>query len=305
MKKVLFASAFVMMAVCGAKAQKIAPSAEEGRYEITVGDISMTVNSKEGGKVVSFKLGDREMLSQLRGQNQYGSTFWTAPQAEWNWPPVTEFDRAAYEVSLDGNVLTLTSQQAKKLPYVIEKKFMPAKKGGFIRVVYTIKNMGEESRKAAPWEISRVIANEEGLIFFDAPVEQVVAAQGDLIPFRGEAGASWYNFEQTRANRKINSDGKGWLGYAVDGMLMVKKFADITPEQPAPGEAEIQVYVNSGKTFIEIESQGAYQEMAAGQSISWTVDWYLMPLDKAKAVPSADLLKTVNKAIKASKKAKF
>lgn len=296
----------MLTAVCGAAmAQSVTPSEEDGKYVITAGNAVMTVNAKEGGKVISYKLDDKEMLSQLRMQNQYGSTFWTAPQSEWNWPPVNEFDRAAYEASLDGGILTLTSQQARKLPYVIEKKFMPAKNGKLIRVAYTIKNMGTEARKVAPWEISRVISDESGLIFFDAPVEQIEAAQGELIPFKGEAGASWYNFEQTRANRKINSDGKGWLAYAFDGMLMVKKFADITPEEPAPGEAEIQVYVNSGKSYIELESQGAYKEIAAGESLTWTVDWYLMPLDAAKAVPSAALLKTVNKAIKASKKAKF
>ncbi len=306
MKTRLFASALMMVTVSGAAmAQSIAPSTEEGKYVIKAGNAVMTVNANEGGKVSSYKLGEEEMLSQLRMQNQYGSTFWTSPQTEWNWPPVNEFDRAAYTAQLDGNVLTLTSQQARKLPYIIEKKFMPAKNGKLIRVIYTIKNMGSETRKVAPWEISRVISNEEGLIFFDAPVEQIEAAQGELIPFRGEAGASWYNFEQTRANRKINSDGKGWLGYAADGMLMIKKFADIAPGEPAPGEAEIQIYVNSGKTYIELESQGAYKEIAAGESLSWTVDWYLMPLDQAKAVPSAALLKTVNKAIKASKKAKF
>lgn len=306
MKTKLFASAFMMAVVSGvASAQSVSPSSEEGKYVITAGNAVMTVNAKEGGKVTSYKLDDVEMLSQLRMQNQYGSTFWTSPQTEWNWPPVNEFDRAAYEVSLEDNVLTLTSQQARKLPYIIEKKFMPAKNGKLIRVVYTIRNMGGETRKVAPWEISRVISDENGLIFFDAPVEQIEAAQGELIPFKGEAGASWYNFEQTRANRKINSDGKGWLGYAANGMLMIKKFADIAQGEPAPGEAEIQVYVNSGKSYIELESQGAYSEVAAGESLSWTVDWYLLPLDAAKAVPSATLLKTVNKTIKASKKAKF
>ncbi len=306
MKTKLFASALMVMAASGVSmAQSIAPSSEDGKYVITAGNAVMTVNANEGGKVSSYMLGDVEMLSQLRMQNQYGSTFWTSPQTEWNWPPVNEFDRAAYTVQLDGNVLTLTSQQARKLPYVIEKKFMPSKNGKLIRVIYTIKNMGSENRKVAPWEISRVISDENGLIFFDAPVERIEAAQGELIPFKGEAGASWYNFEQTRANRKINSDGKGWLGYAANGMLMVKKFADITPDEPAPGEAEIQIYVNSGKTYIELESQGAYEEIAAGGSMSWTVDWYLLPLDQSKAVPSKKLLKTVNKAIKASRKVKF
>ena len=48
----------------------------------------------------------------------------------------------------------------------------------------------------------------------------------------------------------------------------------------APGEAEVQVYVNRGKTYIELESQGAYTLLQPGESLSWTVRWYLLPVDK-------------------------
>lgn len=160
---------------------------------------------------------------------------------------------------------------------------------------YTIVNKGDAERQVAPWEISRVVADESGLIFFDAPVEGITPA--GLIPFKGEAGASWYSFEQANQNRKINADGKGWLAYAADGLLMIKKFDDITPSQPAPDEAEIQVYVNQGKTYIELESQGEYRKLAPGESLTWTVDWYLIPL-KDEPVPSKKLLDLVRKTIK-------
>ena len=61
--------------------------------------------------------------------------------------------------------------------------------------------------------------------------------------------------------------------------MFTKRFADLTPEQPAPGEAEIQVYVNQGKTYIEIENQGAYTALAPGENLSWTVRWYLKPAE--------------------------
>ena len=238
------------------------------------------------------------MLSQLRMQNQYGSTFWTSPQKEWNWPPVTEFDRGAYtaqDLADTPNQLVLTSQIARKLPFQIVKQYNPDPKGKYIRVAYTIINKGDTERKVAPWEISRVVADEEGLIFFDAPVESITPA--GLIPFKGEAGASWYNFETGAQNRKINADGKGWLAYAANGLLMIKKFDDLTQSQPAPDEAEIQVYVNQGKTYIELESQGEYKTLAPGESLTWAVDWYLIPL-KEKAVPSGKLLDLVRKTIK-------
>jgi hypothetical protein len=276
-------------------AQTVSGSVDDG-FEIKAGKVKMKVSAKEGGKIMSYKYDDVEMLSQLRMQNQYGSTFWTSPQKEWNWPPVTEFDRGAYTVeSDDSKQLVLTSQVARKLPFRISKQYTPDSKGKYIRVSYTITNKGEETRKVAPWEISRVVADEEGLIFFDAPVESITPA--NLIPFNGEAGASWYNFETGSQNRKINADGKGWLAYASNGLLMIKKFDDITSSQPAPDEAEIQVYVNQGKTYIELESQGEYKSLAPGEGLTWVVDWYLIPL-KDKAVPSKKLLDLVRKTIK-------
>ena len=281
----------------GMFAQTVQGSADEG-FVIKAGDVTMTISAKEGGKVMSYKYGDKEMLSQLRMQNQYGSTFWTSPQKEWNWPPVTEFDRGAYtaqDLADTPNQLVLTSQIARKLPFQIVKQYNPDPKGKYIRVAYTIINKGDTERKVAPWEISRVVADEEGLIFFDAPVESITPA--GLIPFKGEAGASWYNFETGAQNRKINADGKGWLAYAANGLLMIKKFDDLTPSQPAPDEAEIQVYVNQGKTYIELESQGEYKTLAPGESLTWAVDWYLIPL-KEKAVPSGKLLDLVRKTRK-------
>jgi hypothetical protein len=276
-------------------AQTVSGSIDDG-FQVKAGNVTMTVSAKEGGKIMSYKYDDKEMLSQLRMQNQYGSTFWTSPQKEWNWPPVTEFDRAAYTVeSQASSTLVLTSQVARKLPFQISKQYAPDSKGKFIRVSYTITNKGEEPRKVAPWEISRVVADEEGLIFFDAPVESITPA--NLIPFKGEAGASWYNFETGAQNRKINADGKGWLAYAANGLLMIKKFDDLTSSQPAPDEAEIQVYVNQGKTYIELESQGEYKTLAPGGSLTWVVDWYLIPL-KDKAEPSKKLLDLVRSTIK-------
>ena len=299
MRTYKFLTVLMTVVISGAaSAQTVQGSADEG-FIIKAGNVTMIVSAKEGGKIMSYKYDDKEMLSQLRMANQYGSTFWTSPQKEWNWPPVTEFDRGAYTDETDAakssKSLMLTSQVARKLPFQIQKQYTPDPKGKFIRVSYTIINKGDAERQVAPWEISRVVADESGLIFFDAPVEGITPA--GLIPFKGEAGASWYSFEQASQNRKINSDGKGWLAYAADGLLMIKKFDDLTPSQPAPDEAEIQVYVNQGKTYIELESQGEYKMLAPGESLTWTVDWYLIPL-KDEAVPSKKLLDLVRKTIK-------
>jgi len=90
----------------------------------------------------------------------------------------------------------------------------------------------------------------------------------------------------------VNADGTGWLAYCADGLLLIKEFDNLQAGQPAPGEAEVQVYVNRGKTYIELESQGAYKLLQPGEELKWKVVWYLIPVADT-AQPSAELMKTV------------
>jgi hypothetical protein len=79
--------------------------------------------------------------------------------------------------------------------------------------------------------------------------------------------------------------------------MFIKKFEDIKAKDAAPAEAEIQIYANPGKTFVEIEEQGAYSTIAPGEELSWTVRWYLVPND-LPAEPSKALLKKALKTVK-------
>ena len=151
--------------------------------------------------------------------------------------------------------------------------------------------MNEDSieRRVAPWEITRV-QNGDGIIFFDAPLEGITPA--GLLNFEQKDGAVWYRTDEANQNRKINADGKGWLAYAANGLMLIKHFQDLKPDEPAPGEAEVQVYVNRGKTYIELESQGAYATLAPGQELNWTVRWQLKPIG-TELTPSRQLIDMV------------
>ena len=221
--------------------------------------------------------------SLLVSPDSFGSTFWTSPQREWNWPPVAEYDRMPYDAEA-GESLVMTSQVSERMKYRIRKTFTPVDSDHSIAVTYTIKNESGETRKVAPWEITRV--PNDGVIFFDAPLEGITPA--GLLNFTSAYGLSWYMADEAAQNRKVNADGKGWLAYCAKGLLLVKRFQDLDASQPAPDEAEIQVYVNMRKTYIEIESQGAYTELKPGEELQWTVRWYLLPYDGA-AEPSEAL----------------
>ena len=50
------------------------------------------------------------------------------------------------------------------------------------------------------------------------------------------------------------------------------------------------------KTFIELESQGAYTTLQPGEELKWTVTWYLLPYD-GKAEPSEALKKKIKSIV--------
>ena len=259
--------------------------------EVTMknGDVTMTINIEKGGKILSLKYQDKEVLSQSRWPESFGSTFWTAPQKEWNWPPVQEFDKQAYTIQKkEDDRLVITSPVSQRLGLSVGKDFQIDKKDGAFVITYSIKNEGKEPRRVAPWEISRV-PNADGQILFEA-VDSIWPA--DLMTFEKANGASWYKTDEAPQNRKVNADARGWLAYAVDGLLLVKRFQDLKNNEPAPGEAEVQVYVNRGKSYIELESQGAYTLLQPGESLQWTVRWYLMPVDTAN---KKDIMRRINR----------
>lgn len=267
----------------------VAQEDHNGLYSLKCGNATMTIDGARGGKILSFKYGDQEAISQLKWPEAFGSTFWTSPQKEWYWPPVPEYDKKPYQVEEANGVLKMTSEVSDKLKYRIIKEFKTDEQHQAIVVTYSIVNESDEVRKVAPWEITRV-QNEGGLIFFVAPVEGITPA--GLMNFKDAFGAAWYQADETSENRKINADGKGWLAYCCNGLLLVKCFDDLDSSQPAPDEAEIQVYVNRGKTYIELESQGTYTTLQPKEKLSWIVCWYLQPCE-GTPTPSEALLQQV------------
>lgn len=272
---------------------------DDEKYVLSVQDLSMTVDAGHGGKILSFKLGEQEVLAQNpaaapqpaqpgEGQprrrffnpNSYGSTFWTSPQAEWNWPPVPEYDNLPYTAEIkDGPVKVadviipalFLQGQVSKYGYRVCKAFTVDPSDLAFVITYSIVNESGETRKIAPWQISRV--PNGGFLEFDAKPEGVTPA--DLMKVTFAEGLATLEVDVADQNRKINVDGKGWLNFRDKGLVLTQRFPDIAQDAAAPGEAEIQVYIDARKSFVEIEAQGPYTELKPGEKLDWTVRWYL------------------------------
>ena len=101
------------------------------------------------------------------------------------------------------------------------------------------------------------------------------AGAWDLMKVSFNENGARLDIDVADQNRKINVDGKGWLKFHDNGLVLTQKFPDIAPADAAPGEAEIQVYIDARKSFVEIEAQGPYTELQPGEKLDWTVRWYL------------------------------
>jgi hypothetical protein len=266
----------------------VTPAARGQLYSFQFNDTCFVVDAACAGRITSFSLSGREMLLPGGTGNNFGSTFWPSPQSDWGWPPPAEIDSQPYQATLDGPVLSLTGTSVPGLDLAVSKRFTADATAETVTVQYGLLNTGPEARRVAPWEITRVPAG--GLTFF--PMGQGEPRKGaqDLLPLQISDGVAWFPYDGSKINsdQKVFADGsEGWIAHAQGDLLLVKSFADIGPAQAAPGEAEIELYANPERTYVEVENQGAYGEIAPGGSVSWTVRWFLRRLDNPAQVGPA------------------
>jgi hypothetical protein len=204
--------------------------------------------------------------------DNYGSTFWTSPQADWQWPPPAEIDSAPFAAEHDAGALFLQGPSSKQLGVSVGKRFRgdPA---GFIDVEYSILNSSARAVTYAPWEVSRVPSG--GLTFY--PTGHAPLAKSNL-PVVEAAGVTWFSYprEGLGDHCKLFADGReGWIAHAHRRLLFVKSFDGFPAERQAPGEGEIEIYGNPEFPYVEVENQGPYTEIDVGESLAWKVRWRL------------------------------
>lgn len=250
---------------------------QEGLYEMKLPDQTMLVDAFCGGRIVSFKYMDKEFLTQpdVNALN-YGSTLWLSPQ-KWGWPPPEVLDRGRYEAVINKHTLKLVSQPDPVTGCSITKAISSDQQSNSFCIQYEITNQSGQSLSYAPWEVSRVPA--AGITFY--PVGSPGGKSRSNLATADIEGITWFTFNPDLVDdhQKLFRNGsEGWLAHVADRFLLLKQFPDIGIEQEAPGETEVEIYVCKDKTYMELENQGPYQTLHPGESLSWTVRWYLRKL---------------------------
>ena len=278
-----------------------------GKYSLSLGSTYLELDAQNGARMTALRVGGSagpNLLadSDATGQvDNWGSTFWPSPQ-NWAWPPTDEgsinaINTLPYAAVIDELTLTLTSQLNASAPSIsVVKKFSADVANEAIVVDYTMTNGGTEPLTVAPWEITRVAA---GGITFYAEDSEPVLHDPDMVlpPTTLTDGVRWYQHDPSVLDpTKFFADGKGWIAHAAGDLLLIKSFADLSPDQSPTGEAEIELF--AAPKYVEVENQGAVATLLPGDALHWTVRWYARKLSEPAVVGSADLVAYVQNQIK-------
>ncbi len=244
----------------------------EHAYELKTELISIRIAPDTGGRIASFSYQGKEILSQIRDEDNFlwGSTIWPAPQSAWNWPPPKVLDQGQYTlVSKSKKSLVFDSPKDAYRGLQLRKEFSIAGPNA-IDIKYTFTNHSDTVTSAGIWEISRI--PYEGISTWKTGTikahEYSGLTQGDSL--------SHFQFSDHEEPGKIfiESNG-GWVEYRYNGLLFTKEFDIIAAEKVAPEQAPIEIYFDPPRGFAEIEQHAAYIAIAPGESSSFKVRWTL------------------------------
>ena len=276
---------------------------DRARFRLAARDLALTIDASVGARVVELSLSERNVLvlASLHPKN-YGSTFWTSPQSAWDWPPPAEIDSDPYTPKTSGDRVVFEGAPSRALGVAVTKSFRVTE-AGVVVIEYTMTNHGSAALSLAPWEVTRVA--HRGVTFF--PCSARVEPPGARRPpeSTARAGLLWVSHDgPAPEDQKLYANGsRGWLAHATDDFLFVKTFPELLPGAAAPGEAEVEVFVNQSPRYVELEQQGAFASLAPGAAVSWTVEWHLtaLPADAAPRTFDPALVRAVDAIVASSR----
>lgn len=266
----------------------------------TWGAYVFAVDASDGARIVQFSLsGQNILVTQAAVPSAFGATFWPSPQSAWNWPPIVTLDTGAYSVSIQGDVLVLTSGSFSITVggplLTVEKRFSVNSANNVVTITYAFVNQGSTSVSASPWEISRVAPG--GVTFFPNP-DSGPALRTCQSSFAVPAISNFESYTffadlSTTGESKLCADGgtKGYEAHLSGNLLLVQAWTDVPAAENAAGEGEDEFYTDSKFTYEEVENQGPYAPIGAASRMEWTVRWTLTSIaDMPSGIGSSDVL---------------
>ena len=287
----------ILFIALNTSAQDVTPQKNGDLYSFQVADMYFEIDQSFGGRISSLKLGDNEVMfidRNYAGGIPWGSTLWPAPQSVWGWPPSTTLDSDPYTGIISGNYAIMASEVDGDSNLRFRKTFFASKQDTSVTIIYTLINEGLDTENDAAWEVTRIPSG--GISLFPAGEGAVTGGLANYVEKINNV--SWYEYENSDAGQnKFFSDGsKGWFAHVNDdSILFIKQFKDVPHDSVAPGENEIELWLNGDHAYIELENQSKYESIGPGDSIEYEVKWYLrqIPTDIDISAGSIDLVNYV------------
>jgi hypothetical protein len=264
----------------GAAANPVVPTQSGTQYALGFGDVTFVVDANVGARITTLSIGGANLLTDSSvNSTNWGSTFWTSPQSAWkpsNWPPVPEIDNRPYGGAINNNHIVLDGTPSSQMGVSVSKDFSADAATGWITLMYTIH--ASSSGQMAPWQVTRLFPG--GLVFFPSGTAAMTPGPLNLTT---ALGTTWFDSATlpTSAGKAYGDGSGGWVAYVRNGILFLQKFNDVPADKQAPSEGEVEIYAGQGLGYFELELQGPYTLLAAGDSLSWTVSWRVVPLPDA------------------------
>lgn len=247
-------------------------------HRIEFGELALEVDAVDGGRIVEFSLGGRSVvIPKGESAQAYGSSFWPSPQKAWDWPPPAELDALPWSVSIDGRVLVLESRTNEKLGLSATQRIEALPEKGAVRIELALHNRGSAPLSVAAWQNTRT--RPGGLTFYPSTAP---ALPPSAFPLDPQGGVAWFDHDPRTNERKgkLFADGEeGWIAHVDGDLLFVKVFPPVAREKQAPGEAEVEIYVDPAGGFVEVEQQGPYGAIEPGHTARWQCHWLLAKLE--------------------------
>lgn len=254
---------------------------------------TVVIDPMKSARVISFKYKDKELLTQQDVHSfNYGSTLWTSPQEEWGWPPPPRLDGQPYATAQDKDGKIYLSQRDTITGLQLIKQFRFDPLDTSFVAEYTVRNLKDTTRHVALWEVTRTPG---GLSYF--PIAQEKADIPSFSPLRSviqTGDMMWYAYNRDSVHRsqKLYEDGaEGWLAHVHNRMLFVKVFQDIPKEAMPPAHGEVEIYVHTDGSYIELENHSRYVAIPPHGSHHYRVRWYCRPIpSRIESDPGSEAL---------------
>lgn len=253
-------------------------------YVLSFADISFGVSAAKGGRIISFKHKEKEVLIQDSVHSKYyGATLWLSPQSAY-WPQHPGVDELPYSAEIDDRILRLVSSSDSISGVCITKEFSISEEDSSVWINYYVRNVSGQPKRLAPWDVARV---HRGLSFYPVGEED----QQNLSDVKGmykKDGMIWISTTDSvgeKAQKLFSTARDGWMAHYNEGLLFVKRFPDVTPDDVPPGQGEVEIFIAPEGQYLELENHGRYTELQPGESLTYKQNWFLKIVPDSTALP--------------------